>query len=112
MVNKVIKELLTLVYKSDLSKLDKKKYSKVIILTFRKFQVETGVSLEDDPELMKKMLASYEKKKEIIKKGDKVAWKKLLHEEENELESVIVEDLKKEEERQLEEIRAKLNSDL
>ncbi|MBT6691779.1 hypothetical protein HOB10_05635 [Candidatus Parcubacteria bacterium] len=108
MVNKVIKELLTLVYKSDLSKVDKKKYSKVIMLAFRRFQMETGVSLEDDPELMKKMLASYEKKKEIMKSRDKAAWKKLLQEEEGELETMIIGDLKEEENAQLEEIRAKI----
>ena len=108
MVNKIVEEVLTLIYKSDLSKTEKAKYSKVIMMTLRKFEIQTGTSFGDDQELMEKLLVSFEEKKEIIKKGDKVAWKNLMKEEENELENMITEDLKESEADKLEEIRAKL----
>ena len=48
--------------------------------------------LRNDPEAMKKLLDSYEKKKEIIKNEDKDAWKKLMEEEEKELEALVNEE--------------------
>jgi len=77
-----------LVNKAKMSDEDKKHYR--LLIRFIEERMLKG--LRNDPEAMKKLLDSYEKKKEIIKNEDKDAWKKLMEEEEKELEALVNEE--------------------